>query len=794
MFDAHCDIRLLLVDEIAENKHDYGYINLLLSRYIMLIVLTDYILSKKTNNNDDGFIDYIAKHYEYDNLCRFLKTKQTCETLISPLHKLFTYNKENKLMLETAILVKIAHKNAENKKYHTKKENTEYTTHNTEQKIISTPIAKYLHIATNISIKNEQNVILIKLREEPHIFISNQLFILRDYEQYNKNITYLRFVSKSKIEEIENNIKKRIILELANEKHIKYYKYENGVLIESCMANITESDIYTTKEYFSKFYSAVHYIRRPVTSSVPFSFDMFDKIKQMITKHRLLTIKKDMHLFSQTSSGRAAYIAIIFEILANTNNEIQNFPLPPYQVFLLLTKLLPEGNKAHALVGHLFYKYFRSDLVQYINKESILKNIIRSLKKYFLLVCFATYTFACKQDVNTAKDSKTNIEDVTDTSEIHKMLHKNISFKKWIIDQKAVLHQYNELSKINLDDIRVKEDIYDENIQQRNGKVLKSMMILKNDNFIGSKIFTEYSKVNGLRNLRIIKLKQAMIIGLSMPTENGIDNVIKMLSGKGAVLWFCLREEPIAYINGFPYCLRNYNTPNSNIEITGVTTERVEQIENDLKVDIAHNNKIYLHDEIRIQQNIKTIAKHVEINKLKTPKEVYSKYKIKHYRIPITDEQIPLPHVIDSIHNKIVTTPNYKTLIFNCQVGRGRTTTGMVIAYLIIEEHNKKYYDIRYKIISYLMQILPHGSVSKQITDNAIDQLEHVINLRTMIQAYENNNDEKSYNFLKRYMYLICFSEFLLQKKEETFVKFLENRKEIQNIFLLVDKIGFELL
>lgn len=35
--------------------------------------------------------------------------------------------------------------------------------------------------------------------------------------------------------------------------------------------------------------------------------------------------------------------------------------------------------------------------------------------------------------------------------------------------------------------------------------------------------------------------------------------------------WVNLREEPLIYVNGKPYALRNIHTPFDNIEYTGIT-------------------------------------------------------------------------------------------------------------------------------------------------------------------------------------------------------------------------------
>ena len=103
---------------------------------------------------------------------------------------------------------------------------------------------------------------------------------------------------------------------------------------------------------------------------------------------------------------------------------------------------------------------------------------------------------------------------------------------------------------------------------------------------------------------------------------------------------------------------------------------------------------------------------------IQTPKEVYNsliadRYKVDYLRVPMTDEKAPkvrtlpwqchlvvggwnwLSHrrqahdafvqetVVDLLTMRIAHMPPEAGLMFNCQMGRGRTTTGMVIACLV---------------------------------------------------------------------------------------------------------------
>jgi hypothetical protein len=52
-------------------------------------------------------------------------------------------------------------------------------------------------------------------------------------------------------------------------------------------------------------------------------------------------------------------------------------------------------------------------------------------------------------------------------------------------------------------------------------------------------------------------------------------------------------------------------------------------------------------------------------------------------RVPITDEKAPKDSDFEQLIQRLWNVPPDAALVFNCQMGRGRTTTGMVIATLV---------------------------------------------------------------------------------------------------------------
>lgn len=168
-------------------------------------------------------------------------------------------------------------------------------------------------------------------------------------------------------------------------------------------------------------------------------------------------------------------------------------------------------------------------------------------------------------------------------------------------------------------------------------------------------------------------------------------------------------------------------------------------------------------------------------------------------------------------------------VIFNCQMGRGRTTTGMIVASLLSmilsndaigdmadsfmvdsssissiihpfssgtdNENDDESYDQReryqngeYRVILQLVSVLTYGKLAKRLTDQAINMCDHMQNLRKAIYDYklriEAMTDQGSkkwkatrqvaLNYLVRYFYLVVFANYLLEEMGTT----LENDDE----------------
>ncbi|XWS35994.1 hypothetical protein CRYUN_Cryun20dG0043800 [Craigia yunnanensis] len=357
-------------------------------------------------------------------------------------------------------------------------------------------------------------------------------------------------------------------------------------------------------------------------------------------------------------------------------------------------------------------------------------------------------------------------------------------------------------------------------MKMRGGSVLGKKTILKSDHFPGCQNKRLSPQIGGAPNYR--QADSLCVHGVAIPTIVGIQNVLKHIGaqkdGKQAhVLWISLREEPVVYINGRPLVLRDVERPFSNLEYTGINRDRVEQMEARLKEDILieaarYGNKILVTDELPDGQMVDQWER-VSRDSVKTPLEVYEELQLEGYlvdyeRVPITDEKSPKELDFDILVNKISQADISTEVIFNCQMGRGRTTTGMVIAtlvyhnrigafgsgvYLCIPRTNSigRVFEsgsnvtnnlpnsedaIRrgeYAVIRSLIRVLEGGVEGKRQVDKVIDKCASMQNLREAIATYRNSilrqpdemKREASLSFfveyLERYYFLICFAVYI---------------------------------
>uniref|UniRef100_A0A8H7Y3N0 Inositol hexakisphosphate-domain-containing protein n=1 Tax=Psilocybe cubensis TaxID=181762 RepID=A0A8H7Y3N0_PSICU len=486
---------------------------------------------------------------------------------------------------------------------------------------------------------------------------------------------------------------------------------------------------------------------------------------------------------------------------------------------------------------------------------------LHNLRRYFELIVFQSYLQSIEPDT---MQSFENVETFVKNRPVIKtfekeMLEEGINALKPLerADTKAGVADPDEVTNV---------------VVNRSGSILSASTIIKSDFFSNLQKMTLPERIDGAPNFRrvpmslrptssassgsssplegtefIIEEGGKMVCGSGMPTVGGLKRALERVDagpgGSNMVYWTSLREEPVIYVAGRPHVLRLVNRPLENVEATGVTTAMVESMEQSFKKDVLRelrkgDGRILLHDEVEERPGVFSIIPIWEVvseDEIMTPRDVFNLviqngYRIDYGRVAITDEQAPLPDALAQLLNRVRSGMSQAgDFVFNCQMGRGRTTTGMITACLISstmqwqnymnevtaeDEMSPNLYDTmdgpseeevylagEYKTILQLVGVLSHGKIAKRLTDRAIDLMQDVQNLRKAIYDYKLKVDacEKgsikeqklrniTVNYLYRYGTLIVFANYLIEMREPrngpetTFPEWLHEHREITKL------------
>jgi len=171
--------------------------------------------------------------------------------------------------------------------------------------------------------------------------------------------------------------------------------------------------------------------------------------------------------------------------------------------------------------------------------------------------------------------------------------------------------------------------------------------------------------------------------------------------------------------------------------------------------------------------------------------EVAGLPKIHYYRIPITDETPPEEKDFDdmvALMRDFAGAGAKSSMVFNCQMGRGRTTTAMVCASIVwyasrgwtmerimaVDPDSPNHMQGEWKGVIRLMSMLDDGLEVKALVDQCIDECSHIQNLREAIKDCKDQAGsapatgerssafwlKRGQNYLERYCYLLLFAAY----------------------------------
>lgn len=291
-----------------------------------------------------------------------------------------------------------------------------------------------------------------------------------------------------------------------------------------------------------------------------------------------------------------------------------------------------------------------------------------------------------------------------------------------------------------------------------------------------------------------------------------------------------------------PYTARRSAKLNENDLVPGITGHTVQVLEASMKNSLQHqlelsNAKFEYWYEVQLHENMLMVEENVTADKVLTLNEIYdldavrkaspSIQSLTYYRIPIERENAPehadverMTELIGFAFPQVPTATPTTAFVFNCQMGKRRTTTALVLGSLIwhrpqlstvpihipvmppptppflspnnslstlsVVRPNRD--DGNFTVIQELMKRLPHGKQAKQWVDATIDACAAILNIRTVIHEYHelSNSEAKP---AKRSYYLVCSQFDLVSVCADMLLIFVASRLKLSRTLLLFDCI-----
>ncbi|KHN43392.1 Paladin [Glycine soja] len=548
-------------------------------------------------------------------------------------------------------------------------------------------------------------VLWISLREEPLAYINGRPFVLRDVERPFSNLEYTG-INRERVEQMEARLKEDILVEAARygNKILVTDELPDGQMVDqwepvSCDSVKTPLEVYEELQVEGYL---VDYERVPITD---------EKSPKELDFDILFPSLLPCHSAAAAGFPRSNSIGRIFQSMTNVADHLPNseeaIRRGEYAVIRSLIRVLEGGVEGKRQVDKVIDKCasmqnLREAIATYRNsilrqpdemkREASLSFFVEYLERYYFLICFAVYIHSERAALRSNTADHCSFADWMRArpelySIIRRLLRRDPMGALGYSSLKPSLKKIAESTDGRPSEMGVVAAL-------RKGEVLGSQTVLKSDHCPGCQNPSLPERVDGAPNFR--EVPGFPVYGVANPTIDGIRSVIQRIgSSKGGrpILWHNMREEPVIYINGKPFVLREVERPYKNmLEYTGIDRERVEKMEARLKEDILREAKQYggaimvIHETD--DKHIFDAWEDVTSDVIQTPLEVFKSLEaeglpIKYARVPITDGKAPKSSDFDTLANNIASAAKDTAFVFNCQMGRGRTSTGTVIACLV---------------------------------------------------------------------------------------------------------------
>lgn len=341
------------------------------------------------------------------------------------------------------------------------------------------------------------------------------------------------------------------------------------------------------------------------------------------------------------------------------------------------------------------------------------------------------------------------------------------------------------------------------------------------------------------------------VYGVGQPSESGFPKIAEKVT-KDKLIWFNMRQEPVAYVGGQPVTPRKSPNPHDNLEIPG-KVEDMEKLEEAFVANLesrkcSEGNISIFRDKEDAENPMdrEEVKEPVKLENLKSYKKILGELAsgplegMTVVRVPILEERAKPEECFDTIIKLLVDENPAKTqCIFSSQLGRGRTTFGMVAACIVkavqmssklnkmvetgigsrdwadgiikktfeeltdSEDLKDTYLMGEFEVVKELLEKMPAFRDGKQLADKMIDlcgtppEGTGLQNLRKCIiqtkYKYDAATEDRQshwkkmiINFIERYFYLICFATYAKQFGPEgfkkTFVEFMNENSALRDM------------
>ncbi|XP_035526467.1 paladin isoform X1 [Morone saxatilis] len=695
----------------------------------------------------------------------------------------------------------------------------------------------FKQVLQRLQAQGHEEVIFFCVREEPVVFLHKDddfvPYTPRRKENLHENLHGLE--KEELVESLELTIRKELhdfaklnenIFYVYND--IEYFKDEPQKISITC-----EEDIHVTEEVYKRpmfTRPAYRYYRLPLPmEGAPLEED-FDAFVNILRESTSLSLGHDASrqlpalLFScQVGVGRTNLAMILGTLVMNrlrgdsqpqpqVEEAAASEPKPLFQVIQSLINKLPNGqqvmeevDQAIALCSEMHNIkeaiYENKSKLEGIGedyqiqgsstKDYFLNRTMQSLERYFYLIVFNAY------------------------------LHEQYplafvsNFSQWMCCHTWL---YRLLACMDLSELSAPAEL-----------VTKGARVLVAEECFAPDVLSTVKEMKAVNFRRVPKMP---VYGVAQPTSEATGAVLAHLTDEkrkhSHVLWVNLQEELVLEGNGQIFTPREPSCPDQNISIPSSDPELIEKLETSLKEEILRAQK-WLEVTLEQEKQMKMFKSCL------TVQEIFNQHKSTHQglvyrRIPLLDCSAPREEEFDKLLEAMksaLAEDSHSAFVFNCSNGKGRTTTGMVVAILtlwhfngfpefaddeIVSVPDAKYTKGEFEVVMQLVRLLPDGHRMKTEVDMALDSVsetmtpmhyhlrEIIISTYRQIKSGKTEKDcqqllLKSLQYLERYIYLILFNTYLhLEKKnswQRSFTLWMEQVAARAGVYDILNQLGF---